>query len=85
MTRRNKIEILGGILNICKTEGSSKTKIVYQVNLNFKNAGQYLEWLTSHGYLVKEERLYKTTSSGYELLQNINDINSTVNEKLDSL
>jgi predicted transcriptional regulator len=85
MTRRNKIEILGGILNICKTEGSSKTKIVYQVNLNFKNAGQYLEWLTSHGYLVKEERLYKTTSSGYELLQNINDINSTVNDKLDSL
>jgi len=85
MTRRNKLEILGGILNICQTEGSSKTKIVYQVNLNFKNAGQYLGWLTSHGYLVKEERLYKTTSSGYELLQNINDINSTINEKLDSL
>jgi predicted transcriptional regulator len=84
MTRRNKLEILGGILNLCKTEGSSKTKIVYQINLNFKNAGQYLEWLTSHGYLVKEERLYKTTSSGYELLQNINDINSTINEKLDS-
>lgn len=85
MTRRNKLEILGGILNLCKTQGSSKTKIVYQVNLNFKNAGQYLEWLTSHGYLVKEERLYKTTSSGYELLQDLNDINSTINEKLDSL
>jgi predicted transcriptional regulator len=82
MTRRNKLEILGGILNICKTEGSSKTKIVYQVNLNFKNAGQYLEWLTSHGYLVKEERLYKTTSSGYRLLQDINDINSTINDNL---
>lgn len=85
MTRRNKLEILGSILNICKTEGSSKTKIVYQVNLNFKNAGQYLEWLTSHGYLVKEERLYRTTSSGYELLQSLNDINSTINEKLDSI
>jgi len=85
MARRNKLEILGGILNLCKTQGSSKTKIVYQVNLNFKNAGQYLEWLTSHGYLVKEERLYKTTSSGYELLQDLNDINSTINEKLDSL
>ncbi|MDQ1262465.1 MAG: hypothetical protein QG575_1646 [Euryarchaeota archaeon] len=85
MTRRNKLEILGSILNICKTEGSSKTKIVYQVNLNFKNAGQYLEWLTSHGYLVKEERLYKATPSGHELLRNLNDINSTINEKLDSL
>jgi len=95
MTRRNKLEILGGILDICKGDGSSKTKIVYQVNLNFKNAGQYLEWLTSHGYLVKEERLYKTTPSGNELLQNINNINSTINanlgdvltrnEKLDSI
>ncbi len=83
MTRRNKLEILGGILKICKTEGSSKTKIVYQVNLNFKNAGQYLDWLTSRGYLVKEERLYKTTSSGDELLQNINNINSTINDDLE--
>ncbi|OPY48595.1 MAG: hypothetical protein A4E49_03473 [Methanosaeta sp. PtaU1.Bin112] len=83
MTRRNKLEILGGILSICRTEGSSKTKIVYQVNLNFKNAGQYLDWLTSHGYLVKEERLYKTTSSGNELLKNIDNINSTINEDLE--
>ncbi|MFZ2472172.1 MAG: winged helix-turn-helix domain-containing protein [Methanothrix sp.] len=85
MARRNKLEILGGILNICKADGSSKTKIVYQVNLNFKNAGQYLEWLTSHGYLVKEDRLYKTTPSGHELLKNLNNINSTINENLDSI
>ncbi len=85
MARRNKLEILGGILNICKADGSSKTKIVYQVNLNFKNAGQYLEWLTLHGYLVKEERLYKTTSSGQELLQNIDNINSTVNDNIESV
>ncbi len=32
MVRRNKLEILGGILNICNADGSSKTKIVYQVN-----------------------------------------------------
>lgn len=82
MTRRNKLDILGGILNICRA-GSSKTKIVYQVNLNFKNAGQYLDWLTSRGYLVKEERLYKTTSSGNELLENINNINSTINDDLE--
>ena len=85
MTRRNKLEILSCILNICKTEGSSKTKIVYQVNLNFKNAGLYLEWLTSHGYLVKEERLYKTTSSGHELLQNLNNINSAINDNLEGV
>ena len=44
MTRRNKLEILSCILNICKPDGSSKTKIVYQVNLNFK-----MEDYTSNG------------------------------------
>jgi predicted transcriptional regulator len=85
MTRRNKLEILGSILDLCKTDGSSKTKIVYQVNLNFKNAGLYLEWLTSHEYLVKEDRLYKTTPTGRELLNNINNINSTINDRLESV
>jgi len=85
MTRRNKPEILSCILNICKMDGSSKTKIVYQVNLNFKNAGLYLEWLTSHGYLIKDERLYKTTPSGYELLNNLNNINSTINDNLEGI
>ena len=85
MARRNKLEILGCILNICKTDGSSKTKIVYQVNLNFKNAGLYLEWLTQHGYLVKDERLYKTMPSGQEFLHNLNNINSTINDNLESV
>jgi predicted transcriptional regulator len=79
MARRNKLEILGSILNICRGEGSSKTKIVYQINLNFKNAGIYLEWLTNHGYLVKEDKLYKTTPSGQKMLENLNDINSILN------
>ena len=79
MARRNKMEILGSILNICRGEGSSKTKIVYQINLNFKNAGLYLEWLINHGYLVKEDKLYKTTPSGQEMLENLNDINSILN------
>lgn len=84
MTRRNKLEILGCILNLCKTDGSSKTKIVYQVNLNFKNAGLYLEWLTQHGYLIKEERLYKTTPAGNELLINLNNINSIINYDIEN-
>ena len=82
MARRNKLEILGCILSLCKSGGSSKTKIVYQVNLNFKNAGSYLDWLTMHGYLIKEERLYKTTPSGFDLLANLNNINSTINDRI---
>ena len=84
MARRNKLEILGCILNICKTDGSSKTKIVYQVNLNFKNAGLYLEWLTRRGYLIKDDRIFRTTPAGLELLSNLNDITSMINDDIDN-
>jgi predicted transcriptional regulator len=80
MARRNKLEILGSILKICKADGSSKTKIVYQVNLNFKNAGSYLEWLTKRGYLVKDNRIYKTTPMGLKLLENLDDVTSVIND-----
>jgi predicted transcriptional regulator len=80
MSRRNKLEILGSILNLCKADGSSKTRIVYQVNLNFKNAGIYLDWLIKRRYLEKEERVYKTTTTGIKLLENLDYINSIIND-----
>ncbi len=78
MARRNKLEILACILSLCKSGRQSKTKIVYHVNLNFKNAGAYLEWLTAHGYLEIDEQLYMITPSGRNLLASINNINSTI-------
>lgn len=83
MARRNKLEILGSILNLCKAGGSSKTKIVYQINLNFKNAGEYLEWLIKREYLVKEERMYKITPSGQKLSENLNYVNSIINDAIE--
>jgi len=82
MTRRNKLEILSSIPNLCKMEGSSKTKIVYQVNLNFRNAGLYIEWLTQRGYLEKIDKTYKTTPSGCNLLKNLDNINTTINANI---
>ena len=35
-----------------------------------------------HGYLEKEGRIYKTTPSGSDLLANLNNINSTINDNL---
>ena len=81
MGRRNRLEILGCILNICSEDGSSKTRIVYQINLNFKNAGLYLEWLIEHGYMTKEDKLYRTTPSGQRLLENLNDVNPIINDR----
>lgn len=82
--RRNKLEIITCILTICRSKGSSKTRIVYQANLNFKNASLYLDWLMKRGYLVKEDKLYKTTPAGLELLTNLTDIASMINVDLDS-
>jgi predicted transcriptional regulator len=81
MGRRNRLEILGCILNICREDGSSKTKIVYQINLNFKNAGLYIEWLIAHGYLTKEDKLYRTTPSGQRLMENLNDISPIITDR----
>jgi predicted transcriptional regulator len=83
MGRRNKVEILGSILNICKGKGSSKTKIVYQVNLNFRNAGLYLDWLTKRGYLSKVDKLYVTTPAGLKLMESLNDITSIIKDDTD--
>jgi predicted transcriptional regulator len=82
--RRNKLEIITCILTICKSKGSSKTKVVYQANLNFKNASLYLNWLMKRGYLAKEDKLYKTTPAGLELLANLTDIASMINSDFDS-
>ncbi len=81
--RRNKLDIIGNILSICKSGGASKTRIVYQANLNFKNAGMYLAWMTGRGYLIKEDKIYKTTPSGQELLDNLKDLSSMINGELD--
>jgi len=62
MARRNRLEILGSILKICKADGS------------------YLEWLIKHGYLVKEDRIYKTTPTGLKLLENLDDLASKIND-----
>jgi predicted transcriptional regulator len=64
-------------------EGSSKTRIVYQANLNFKNAGLYLEWLTRRGYLIKDDRIFRTTPAGLDLLSNLNYITSMINDDID--
>lgn len=79
MARRTRLEVLGSILEICGRGGASKTRIVYQINLNFKNAGAYLEWLIGNGYLIKEQKLYKITPAGEEMLINLKEVCTILN------
>lgn len=79
MARRTRLEVLSSILEICGRDGASKTRIVYQINLNFKNAGAYLEWLIENRYLVKEEKLYKITPAGEKMLLCLEEICTILN------
>ena len=47
MVRRDRIEIISGILNLCSDGGVNKTKLVYGANLNFKSTDY--QWLVIAG------------------------------------
>ena len=65
--KRNIDQINAQILALCQGDGVSKTKIVYQVNVNFKTAKGSLDLLLEKGLLEAipgEHIMYKTTEKG---------------------
>ena len=61
--KRSRNEIISQILEICK-KGASKTKIVYQANLNFSTVNPYLDLLIKNDLIQINEghaKLYGTT------------------------
>lgn len=80
--KRSKQEIIAQILEVC-LEGSSKTRIVYQVNLNFRTINPYLDILTKKELVEvngSEQKLYKTTLKGLDLLDAIKKVNSSLSK-----
>ena len=64
--RRSRDLIIAQILSLCQGDGAGKTRIVYQVNLNFKTANVHLDLLLKKGLLEAipvEPIMYKTGSS----------------------
>ncbi len=80
--RRGKNVIISEILNIC-IDGASKSRIVHQVNLNFKNINPYLDLLTKNNLIkvrLGNEMLYETTDRGMILLESYNRIRNEISE-----
>ena len=74
--KRSRDVIISQILDIC-AKGASKTRIVYQANLNFRTINPYLDLLTKNGLInVKKEQtiIYETTPRGLDLLDNFKQI-----------
>ena len=71
--KRSKEQIIAQILDLCQGEGANNTKIVYQVNLNFKSVNGYLDSLLEKGLLeaIQSDRnpTYRTTPAGEEALE----------------
>jgi predicted transcriptional regulator len=75
--KRSKHEILSKILKIC-LNGASKTRIVYQANLNFRTVNPYLQMLIQNNLLeadVGERTVYRTTKQGESLEETISHVN----------
>jgi len=82
MIKRNKNTIISEILNIC-LDGASKTKIVYQANLNFRTVNPYLKLLIKNELLLTKtgpRMLYETTDKGKVLLENYNRIKDDLSD-----
>jgi len=82
MIKRNKNMIISEILNIC-LDGASKTKIVYQANLNFRTVNPYLKLLIKNELLLTKNGprlLYETTNKGKVLLDNYNRIKDELSD-----
>lgn len=76
--KRSKHTIISQILEICDG-GASKTRIVYQANLNFKTVNPYIELLTKNGLIESKSGrivLYKTTDKGLKLQENFKQMHS---------
>jgi len=70
--KRSKNKIISEILDIC-LEGANKTRIVYQVNLNFRTVNSYLDMLIKNSMIEVSgdaKKIYKTTEKGKELRSN---------------
>jgi len=75
-SKRNQYEIIKEILELCRYKGISKTKIVYNCNLNFTIVKKYLRILLEYKVLKKEEDYYITTDKGIILLNNLSSISN---------
>ncbi len=76
--KRSKHEIFSKILEIC-LNGASKTRIVYQANLNFRTVNPYLNILIKNNLLVARQEnhiLYKTTKEGADMHETISKLNN---------
>jgi predicted transcriptional regulator len=77
MPKRSKDQIIANILSACLGAGANKTRIVYQVNMNFHTINPHLDLLIEKALLDVVQGspvLYKTTHRGEKALESLRQI-----------
>jgi predicted transcriptional regulator len=81
--RRTNDLIVLQILNLC-VPGASKTRVVYQANLNFLTVNPYLDNLIKNGCIETVPQgsrvVYKTTPKGMDLKERFEQFHSAIGE-----
>lgn len=81
--RRTNDIIASEILKLC-VNGASKTRIVYQANLNSNSAKPYIEQLINNGLMevttIGCKVVYKTTPKGAELVRVFSQFHSEMDK-----
>lgn len=79
--RRSNDVIVSQILKIC-IHGASKTRIVYQANMNFMTVGPYLDNLIKSGCIESipegSRIIYRTTPKGMDLKERLERFQSDI-------
>ncbi len=73
MTRRCKLDIVIEILDVI-SNGTTKTKIVYEANLNFNIATKYLDLLQEKKFIRKNGNMYEITGEGQTFLKKAKEL-----------
>ena len=73
MKRRTKFDIVIAILDEA-SDDVTKTKIVYNANLNFNLATKYLDFLLEKGLVRKDGSCYEITVEGKTFLEKAKEL-----------
>lgn len=71
--RRHKFEIIASILKRAK-DGTRKTRLVYETNLNFTMLGKYMKILSEKGFINSSNGKLYTTMKGIEFLEKYDEL-----------
>ena len=73
MQRRCKFDIIVAILDVVSS-GATKTKIVYDANLNFNLATKYLDLLQKKKFVRINSNVYEVTKEGKTFLKKAKEL-----------